>query len=71
MTKPKQTVLLGVVLMLLGVGAQAEENERGRVLFGLCVQCHGAQGDGDALALAPAIAGGLCLIQCSVYLLQT
>lgn len=57
MTKSKQTLLLGVALTLLGVGAGAEENERGRVLFGLCVQCHGEQGEGDALALAPAIAG--------------
>ena len=59
MTKSKETVLLCVVLTLtlLGAGARAEENERGQVVFELCVQCHGERGEGDALALAPAIAG--------------
>jgi cytochrome c oxidase subunit 2 len=36
--------------------AQADDG-RGEALFGLCVQCHGADGGGDRLALAPAIAG--------------
>ena len=31
--------------------------ERGEKLFGLCLQCHGEQGEGNALALAPSIAG--------------
>ena len=35
----------------------AGENARGAELFENCTQCHGANGHGDALALAPAIAG--------------
>ena len=59
MKKPSMKVLLsvGLALTLCGAAARSEDNERGRVLFGLCVQCHGEQGGGDALALAPAIAG--------------
>jgi cytochrome c oxidase subunit 2 len=30
---------------------------RGEKLFALCTQCHGADGGGDSMALAPAIAG--------------
>jgi cytochrome c553 len=37
--------------------ASAESNERGEALYGLCVQCHGSQGEGNAVALAPNIAG--------------
>lgn len=35
----------------------AQEMQRGEQLFALCAQCHGDQGEGDPLALAPAIAG--------------
>lgn len=35
----------------------ATAQERGRELFALCQQCHGATGIGDPIALAPAIAG--------------
>ena len=35
----------------------AAEDARGAELFGLCSQCHGEQGEGNQLALAPAIAG--------------
>jgi cytochrome c553 len=31
--------------------------DRGEVLYGLCTQCHGAAGEGNPAALAPAIAG--------------
>jgi cytochrome c oxidase subunit 2 len=37
--------------------AIADDNERGRVLFDLCKQCHGEDGQGMQMALAPAIAG--------------
>jgi cytochrome c553 len=37
--------------------ATAEENARGKELFQLCTQCHGADGGGNALSLAPSIAG--------------
>jgi cytochrome c oxidase subunit 2 len=37
--------------------AAADDAERGALLFENCVQCHGKQGHGDRLALAPAIAG--------------
>ena len=33
------------------------DSERGAKLFDLCTQCHGDQGDGRELFLAPAIAG--------------
>jgi cbb3-type cytochrome c oxidase subunit III len=33
------------------------ENERGEALFDLCSQCHGEQGEGKELFLAPSIAG--------------
>lgn len=38
-------------------GAAAFDEARGEVLFGYCSQCHGVDGGGNALALAPAIAG--------------
>jgi cytochrome c553 len=37
--------------------ARAEDAARGKHLFQLCQQCHGADGGGNALALAPSIAG--------------
>jgi len=36
---------------------RAEANARGKELFQLCAQCHGPEGAGNQLALAPAIAG--------------
>ena len=39
------------------VAAQAGDNARGEELFGLCAQCHGPDGAGMELSLAPAIAG--------------
>lgn len=38
-------------------GVRAEANARGKELFQLCAQCHGPEGAGNQLALAPAIAG--------------
>jgi cytochrome c553 len=50
---------LAALLILCGVAsaASAEDVARGRQLFGNCEQCHGVGGQGDRLALAPAIAG--------------
>lgn len=48
-------------LLLAGVvaagAASAAEAGRGAMLFGNCTQCHGEQGAGSQLSLAPAIAG--------------
>lgn len=46
-----------LVLAAAASTASAEEAARGALLFGNCTQCHGEQGAGDQLALAPAIAG--------------
>ncbi len=37
--------------------SRANDLERGQELFGLCSQCHGADGSGNQLFLAPAISG--------------
>jgi cytochrome c oxidase subunit 2 len=42
---------------LLATSVHAQDAERGRELFSLCARCHGANGGGDPLALAPSIAG--------------
>jgi len=57
-----RTVALGAWLAGLSAGvvapaAVAEENTRGRELFELCQQCHGANAGGNPLTLAPSIAG--------------
>jgi cytochrome c oxidase subunit 2 len=48
--------LLVFALGLPGVAAAADD-ARGRALYDLCAQCHGENGGGMKLALAPAIAG--------------
>jgi cytochrome c oxidase subunit 2 len=51
-------MLLIAVVWLTPLGASAEADvERGEELFDLCRQCHGADGGGIQMALAPAIAG--------------
>ena len=47
----------GLALLVFSNTANAEENERGKQLFEMCSQCHGLQGEGMALSLAPSIAG--------------
>src|SRR5262245_41666474 len=37
--------------------SSAEQLDRGEQLFALCQQCHGSNGGGNQLALAPSIAG--------------
>lgn len=67
MATSRKTVaaVLGAVLAL-ALPAAAEDDpspdakaqlEYGEKLFGLCLQCHGEQGEGMQLALAPSIAG--------------
>ena len=54
---------LALLLLLAAIGlavvgaAQADDLERGEELYGLCLQCHGTEGEGNREALAPAIAG--------------
>lgn len=48
--------LVAAAIALPGVAA-ADDNQRGRALYGLCAQCHGVSGGGMTLSLAPAIAG--------------
>ena len=43
--------------LFAAVPALAADNERGRELYALCAQCHGSNGGGMQLSLAPAIAG--------------
>jgi len=57
MTSGYRTALVLIVLALGAPASQAQDLERGRELFQLCSSCHGAQGEGDALFLAPAIGG--------------
>lgn len=49
--------LAALLLATLPVAAPAADLERGETLFTLCTQCHGSDGRGNPLALAPAIAG--------------
>ena len=49
---------LASVLAVVAAGtASAADEGRGALLFGNCTQCHGPQGSGSQLSLAPAIAG--------------
>ena len=49
--------LLVAAFALLIAPVATADNERGAALFDLCSQCHGEQGQGKELYLAPAIAG--------------
>ncbi len=42
---------------LLITSGQAQASSRGESVFGLCIQCHGSEGQGDKLFGAPRIAG--------------
>jgi cytochrome c553 len=50
-------VVAALAVAALAVPASAQDLARGEQLYQLCNQCHGADGGGSALALAPAIAG--------------
>lgn len=54
----KHFIALTTLLVAFAAPAAAEDQlERGEKIFGLCVQCHGTDGGGMQLSLAPAIAG--------------
>jgi len=53
--RPLPTLLALFALVVAPLAAAADD--RGAQLFKLCVQCHGPDGGGTALAQAPAIAG--------------
>lgn len=48
---------LALAVALPAAKALAQDTARGEQLYGLCSQCHGENGGGDPVALAPAIAG--------------
>ena len=55
-------ILRGVALAALAIGltaapTAAQDLARGAELYELCAQCHGTQGEGNQLVLAPAIGG--------------
>lgn len=53
-----QSVLVAIVLLAgSSAPALAQDAERGAELFQLCASCHGAQGEGNQLFLAPSIGG--------------
>ena len=49
--------VLALSLSLFALPAAAQDLARGEQLYSLCAQCHGANGNGNPVALAPAIAG--------------
>jgi cytochrome c553 len=58
MTGTKHLAAALLVLASLAAGAaQAGDAARGEDLYQLCNQCHGSHGEGNHVALAPAIAG--------------
>ena len=51
-------IAIAIVALDVGRAAAAEGDlARGEALFDLCAQCHGADGGGNKMFLAPAIAG--------------
>lgn len=50
-------LVLAAVVGVQVSSADAQDLERGEALFDLCAQCHGADGSGDSVYLAPSIAG--------------
>lgn len=61
MGRTRNVIARGVWLTLLAtlpaLPARAQDEARGREIFQLCSQCHGADAGGNPLALAPSIAG--------------
>jgi len=56
-TRRLQAFLWLLVATALGTPALAQDVARGEELFQLCAQCHGDDGAGDPVALAPSIGG--------------
>ncbi len=57
MTRKLVAIVACATLTVAFAGASLADNERGEALFDLCSQCHGTDGGGMQLSLAPAIAG--------------
>lgn len=57
MTRRTSVTAAVLATLLLATAGSAQDLARGEALYGLCTQCHGAEGAGDPLALAPSIAG--------------
>jgi len=57
MKRRRTLVALVFVAALLSSTPRAQDLARGQELFSLCAHCHGAQGQGSPLALAPSIGG--------------
>jgi cytochrome c oxidase subunit 2 len=56
--KGRRTLLAcAAAFALAAASAQGQDLARGQALYNLCAQCHGDQGEGSALALAPSIGG--------------
>jgi cytochrome c553 len=54
----KQVLVAAALVAVLAAVAEASADEaRGEQVYQLCAQCHGTDGGGDPMALAPAIAG--------------
>lgn len=50
-------VAMAALVMAAPNSVRAADDARGKELYQLCAQCHGPAGEGNQLALAPAIAG--------------
>ncbi len=50
-------VAIAAFALIAPGSARAADDARGKELYQLCAQCHGPAGEGNQLALAPAIAG--------------
>jgi len=57
MTRRTLMIVATLAALVLPIAAVAQDTARGAEIYGLCTQCHGPDGGGDPLALAPAIAG--------------
>lgn len=49
--------VLALLGSMLATSAGAQDVERGAELYSLCARCHGVEGGGNPIALAPSIAG--------------
>jgi len=53
----RKVLLFAALCIALAGSARAQDLARGKELFSMCSHCHGAQAQGDPMALAPSIAG--------------
>ena len=49
--------ILTILIVLIAPSAMAADAGAGKALFGVCVACHGANGEGNAALNAPRLAG--------------